>query len=117
MGMGGKVDERTTIKKTKIDFQIINKTTGEAGPHVLIWCTWPSRLSENSNLGKVFYTAVPAEEIGPSVSATQMIGGEIAGMILPSESVDDSGKAKYANLAWDTVAPWTAEADDGDLWA
>jgi len=115
--MGGKIDERDVVKKTKIDFQIINKTTGEEGPHVLIWCTWPARLSEASNLGKVFYKAVPPDEIGSTVSATQMIGGEIAGMILPSDATDDSGKAKYANLAWDTVAPWTAETGDSDLWA
>jgi hypothetical protein len=110
----GMVDERDTVKKTKIDFQIV-KRDGTLGAHVLIWCPWPQSLSPNSNLGRLFLAATQRDERSAgTASVTDMIGRDVRVMLMPSKSLNNEGQPKYAEIAWDTLAPWTGDVVDED---
>jgi len=112
IGISGKVDDRDFVMKTKLDLQIIHKTEGTPGPHVLIWASWPNRLSAQSNLGKVYLNAMQLADIPQgSVSFTDVIGKEFQAMLYPG---GDQGQ--YANCAWDSLFPWTGVIEDDNLW-
>lgn len=118
VGQNGKIDERDTVTKTKIDFQIV-KDDGTLGPHVLIWCGWPNSLTSNSNLGKLYFAATEGDDsAGGRVQVPDMIGRDVQAMLMPSTSLNNEGRPKYAQIAWDTLAPWddSAPVEDPDLW-
>lgn len=114
----GKTDERDTITKTKIDFQIVRRD-GSLGASVLIWCNWPKRLSVNSNLGKLYFAATANKEVAANGRADvlDMIaaegGGDVKALLMPSRTLNNEGRPMYAECVWDSVSPWI-DAPDGD---